>query len=423
MRKQILKSNSGFTLIEVVLVIVIMGILVATALNSVSNLSDTVKIEMTKNEMDILARAITGNPNLNNNGIRTDFGYVGDVGALPSSLSNLLTNPGGYATWKGPYFDNEFSQITDDYNKDAWGENYTYSSANATLTSIGSGTNIIRRIAPSTSDLLYNKISGNIFDHDGTPPGADYDDSVTIRLTIPNGSGGTTIKSISPDHGGYFSYDSIPIGNHNLELIYESLNDTIRRFVSVTPNSEHYSKFNLRANYWPVTGSALGTETLRPNGSGFYTQMNNQGSCTNNWECVDEEISDDDASRVNGIIFSTRTDLYNFEDHSVGTGTIDSVKVYIRVDNGFIIETARTCLRTYNTDYYGAIINLGLFSNWDNYSTTYTLNPSTSSPWQWSEIDNLQAGVRFFSTAKCTQVWAEIYYTNQRNNDEMEVYK
>ena len=410
MRKQILTSNSGFTLIEVVLVIIIMGILVTTALNSIIQLSDTVKVEQTKKEMDILALAITGNPDLNNNGVRSDFGYVGDVGALPNSLSNLLTNPGSYATWKGPYFDNEFSQITDDYNKDAWDDNYSYSSSNATITSTGSGTNIILRIAPSASDLLLNKVSGNIYDLDGTPPGADYDDSVTVRLTIPNGSGGTTIKSISPDHGGYFSYDSIPTGNHNLKIIYTPTNDTSIRYVSIVPNSEYYSKFNLTGNYWPVGGGggSPGVETLCPNGSGNYSELSSSG-CSNNWECVDEVSIDGSSTYVYETSSSYYSDTYQVEDHTTGSGTIDSMIIFISCEETSPSGRVYTRIRISGTNYNGTVENPG--ESYSIFSTSYTNNPSTSSLWTWTEIDNLEIGV-YLRRVRCTQVYMEVYYTN-----------
>jgi len=397
-------------MVEVVLVIVIMGILVATALNSVTQVSETVKVEQTKKEMDILTYAITGDPTLNNNGVRSDFGYVGDVGSLPTSLSNLMINPGGYATWNGPYFGNEFSQITDDYSKDAWGEDYSYSSGNATLTSAGSGTNIIRRIAPSATDLLYNNVSGNIYDLDGTPPGAVYDDSILIKLTIPDGAGALITNTISPDPGGYFSFDSIPVGNQSLEIIYTPLDDTTRRYVSITNNSELYSRFNLSSNLWPAAGSggSSGVETLRPDGAGSHTELTTSG-CANNWECVDEAVSDGASTNVYQTSSSYYTDTYSTENHSSGTGTIDSLIIYINCAETHPSGRIYTQIRTNGNDYSGSSINPT--STYTTYSTIYTNNPNTSSPWSWAEIDNLEIGV-YLRRTRCSQVYIEVYYTN-----------
>ncbi|MEA2031894.1 MAG: type II secretion system protein, partial [candidate division Zixibacteria bacterium] len=93
------------------LVIIIIGILSTVALRSVNTITDTAKIEETKQELEALSFAIAGNPDIQNNGIRTDFGYVGDVGSLPPNLDALFSNPGSYATWNGPYIGNRFTQI------------------------------------------------------------------------------------------------------------------------------------------------------------------------------------------------------------------------------------------------------------------------------------------------------------------------
>ncbi len=244
-----IRQQSGFTLIEVVVVVIIIGILAGVAVKKGANLYEAAKIEETKQEMDALATAITGNAELMNNGVRSDFGYVGDVGAMPPNLDALYSNPGAYATWNGPYVGNRFTQITDDYKKDAFGANYSYG-AGATITSTGSGSNMVRRLATGTGDLLLNTIAGNVYDADGTPPGPDYADSVLVAIAIPNGAGGTITKGQAPDQGGYFAFDSIPVGNHDLTIVYEPDDDTLTRFVSVIPSSNGYGEYRLPSNVW-----------------------------------------------------------------------------------------------------------------------------------------------------------------------------
>lgn len=276
-----LSHSHGFTLIELILVIVIIGVLVSVAVQNGGQLYETAKIEETKLEMDALAVAITGNATLENNGVRSDFGYVGDVGSMPPNLDALYTNPGGYATWNGPYIGNRFTQVVDDYKVDAFGAGYAYSGG-ATITSTGSGSNIVRRVANSTGDLLYNRYSGNVVDIDGTPPGANYADSVLLRITYPNGTGGTLTRGAATDPGGYFEFDSLPIGNHDLQIIYQPNNDTLRRFVSVGPNSSVHADYRLASNLWfatTTTGGGLihvpGSDSLLSGCRGFYFSIQN----------------------------------------------------------------------------------------------------------------------------------------------------
>jgi type II secretory pathway pseudopilin PulG len=245
MRESFMKG--GFTLIELVLLIVITAILVTVALRSALTVSETAKVEQTKHELEALAYAVVGNPELQNNGVRTDFGYVGDVGAMPPNLDALVQNPGGYATWNGPYIQDRFSQMTDDYKKDAWGNLYQYAGG-LTITST-SGSGIIRKLANAVNDLLQNQVSGVVYDHDGRPPGSTYQDSISVRLTIPDGAGGMVTKIAGVDAGGYFSFDSIPIGNHDIRIVYLPESDTLVRFVSVLPSSAPHGSYYLTSSF------------------------------------------------------------------------------------------------------------------------------------------------------------------------------
>lgn len=286
-------DNSGFTLVEVVMVIIIAGILTTIAFQTGTNIYDTARVEETRQELDLLAFAISGNPGLNNNGVRTDFGYVGDIGALPPDLDALMQNPGGYVTWNGPYTQNRFSQIADDYKTDAWGEAYEYNGLTIISkgkTTGGSGCggpgtsgDIVRRICNTTDELQVNRINGTVFDRSGTPPGHDFRDSVRIVLTVPDGSGALTTRTTAVTAGGYFTFDSIPIGNHNLDIIYLPDNDTLSRFVSVTPKSTPYNEYFLASSPWSagVAGLTLvpNSDSLKNDCHGFFFWIrNNSGS-------------------------------------------------------------------------------------------------------------------------------------------------
>jgi hypothetical protein len=216
--------------------------------------NETARFEETRAEMDRLARAICGDPSLVSGGARSDFGYVGDVGALPPNLDALAANPGGYTTWRGPYVADRFSSggPSDWFKYDGWGKAYTYTGGLA-INSTGGPAPLSRELAGSMADLLYNRVVVVVTDLDQTPPGPDYADSIRLALTFPDGAGGLTTRLRSPGPDGLVEFDSIPIGGHALRIIYSPASDTLTRQVSVSPGEDAYLETATAEDYW--TGS------------------------------------------------------------------------------------------------------------------------------------------------------------------------
>jgi prepilin-type N-terminal cleavage/methylation domain-containing protein len=249
-------QGRGFTLIEILMTIVVIGILATVALRSLQSGIDQTRITETQNEMDELVMAIAGNPNLYANGLRSDFGYVGDVGSAPSSLDNLITNPGSYTTWKGPYVGRRFTEDPDGYKKDAWGNLYTFTSG-ITISSTGGGVTAMTKSATSASgDLTSTPVTGTVTDAAGNPPG-DSSVAVTVRITYPNGTGGTTSATATPNSGGAFSISGIPVGNHTITAVYRATNDTATTLASSLPKAG--ASVNLRFPGSPFAASGGGS--------------------------------------------------------------------------------------------------------------------------------------------------------------------
>ena len=88
-----------------------------------------------------------GNSSVTSGGHPSDRGYRGDVKSFPPNLTGLVAKPAAVAAWNpytqlgwhGPYIDSAGG----DYLKDAWGVAYVYDSTARTITSTGSGSNII----------------------------------------------------------------------------------------------------------------------------------------------------------------------------------------------------------------------------------------------------------------------------------------
>lgn len=403
-------NHRGFTLVEIVLVIIITAILVTVALRGTQSVSDAARVEETKQELQSLAWAVAGNPDLVENGVPIDFGYVGDVGSMPASLDALYANPGGFSTWRGPYVRNRSAQDGADYRTDAWGATYVYSGG-AEITSTGSGESLIEQIAPSTGDLLANTVTGNVIDLDGTPPGQAFAGGVTVALTYPDGTGGLTTNVTAPDAGGYFAFTPVPIGRHELTIVNAATADSFITTVAVAPRSATHHAIRMNANCWYDTVQAFGSdgvfEVLRPNGPGASAQLAALPGTLSGFACVDEPAADGDLSRVESAVSAWRQDTYAVANHSTGSGTVDSVRVRMRVrESG---GRARTVIRSGGSDFYGAEVSPGAV--YATYGHTYTLNPATGLAWTWGDIDALEIGVSLADGARCTRVWLEVYYT------------
>jgi len=227
------KNINGFSLIELMVVIVVVGILVSVAMKSMNSITSDIRETKTIQEMEILAKAIVGDPDLSHNGIRSDFGYIGDIGAFPPNLQALAVNP-GLGTWQGPYLPVRFAQDTTGYKLDEWGQTYFYN-GNTQISSTGGGSAITKQVVDNVDDYLLNPYLGLVRDADDNVPGTIYIDSLEIVITIPDGSGSTSDKNYAVDSAGNFQMDSLPVGQHPLRIIYTPVVDTLLRYITILP--------------------------------------------------------------------------------------------------------------------------------------------------------------------------------------------
>jgi type II secretory pathway pseudopilin PulG len=249
-------------MIELVLVIVIIGILATVAIQSLGTSADSQRFDQTAEEMNRITRAIAGDERLISSGYRTDFGYVGDVGALPPDLDALVFNPGGYATWDGPYLRGDFVENSDDYKMDAWNTPYSYSGS-VTIGSGGGGSPITRQFAASVEDLTSNTVIGFVRDAKRAPPGDSASD-VGVTLIYPDGAGSITSTSTSPSRSGEFAFTGIvPIGLHQIRAVVSGVNDTMSKYIAVNPGSVTMTELRFPSDHWGGAPGGSGTGNIQ----------------------------------------------------------------------------------------------------------------------------------------------------------------
>ena len=132
----------GFTMIELVMVIVVMAALAAVAVPRIDDFITNSKIQASKNEMLQIRAAISGTPDRTAGGRYVDRGYKGDVGSFPTTLTDLTVKPGAVPAydyfsrtgWNGPYLQIDGAG---EILKDAFGTNYVLNVADSTIRSFG----------------------------------------------------------------------------------------------------------------------------------------------------------------------------------------------------------------------------------------------------------------------------------------------
>ncbi len=247
----------GVTLIEMLIVILILGLLVAVGYRTIDATNYESRFNKTNKQMTEIVKGFVGNPDLVSDGRRISFGYVGDMGQLPAGLSALITSDG--PNWKGPYLPRQFVEDTISFKSDGWGNTFQYDQQSAYIRSTGNGKQVMTmKIVDTITDLFNNSISGIITDINSAPP-AEFSQKVNIRLTIPEN--GYSVDTIcAPLADGYFAFSSVPIGYHRMIVTKQfGTRDSVIRWVSVLPRSNIIADvrfpYSFRGNLKYVEGS------------------------------------------------------------------------------------------------------------------------------------------------------------------------
>ncbi len=222
MKNDIIKNKPGFTLIHLIMILVAMGMAAAAAMRYSTITIEKKRVVKTQKEMDKILKAIYGNPEIVP---QTNFGYVGDMGTLPTSISQLYTNQGG--NWSGPYILLSFNEDANEYLNDEWGTAYSFVTAGGVRKIISSGgvdsLSLDFFVAPNR--LTQNTIKGKVKDWYSKSP--NWLDRLTnFRFTLYRKGNkynltsqvGSQITNLQSD--GSFTITNVAAGNYELSCDY-----------------------------------------------------------------------------------------------------------------------------------------------------------------------------------------------------------
>lgn len=304
-------NRKGFTLIEVIVILAVLSILAAVAIPMALRIFERTAEDTTREEMDNLKKALLGDLRKLQTSFRNDFGFLGDIGCLPTTaLGGLdrLSTAGTYPTpftfdstkqagagWKGPYISGTPGE---DFKKDQLGNDYTYTpqalaTCPLTATLISNGPNGLFE-SGLNDDIVVNivandttaTIRGTVKNTSGTALAG-----VPVELYYPSNGTLTTSTPATTDANGNYSFSSVPFGaravkaNPTLVLVPGSVTlsgggdqDEINFQVKNYSGSSITVGF-ITVNCTAVTNTAVQYDDIRVNSGGADLTPGNNNQC------------------------------------------------------------------------------------------------------------------------------------------------
>ena len=259
-----------------------MGILVSIGTTILLRTLEAQKADATLLEMEVLRRAIIGDKSVIISGRRSDFGYYGDMGVMPSSLTELLDKGSQPALtqnskynisfgWGGPYLSKSFQDNPNDMLEDGWRNSYNYSNTKTVnaagdtvlgeLTSLGAdgvvgGTGFDADI---DLEILQNEatatVYGSAYTLDGNPMVAGK-----VYLFKPNGTSSLVADSVTTGVDGTYSFSRVPRGTRAVSFLPFGATETGIITISVSQGTVNIPRVSsIKAGLILVSGSAFVT--------------------------------------------------------------------------------------------------------------------------------------------------------------------
>jgi general secretion pathway protein G len=105
--RRVVRRQSGFTLVELLLVLVILALIAGLVLPGIIGKAEGAKVRAASSQISRLSMSVET--------------YYLDTGSTPETLEDLVNEPANATGWNGPYVKNSLL-------KDPWGQQYQFRS-------------------------------------------------------------------------------------------------------------------------------------------------------------------------------------------------------------------------------------------------------------------------------------------------------
>lgn len=148
-------------------------------------------------------------------------------------------------------------------------------------------------------------------------------------------------------------------------------------------------------------------------------------SPTTRYDKVDEAIADNSTTYIStGTPNQSGVD-FGMEDITPPSGTISNVTVFMRVQAIITSGSGKNIWfkpRVNQVDYSAFTTKAGVATgqnNWEDFTWTYTTNPSTGVAWTWDDINAMKVGILWYAKdtkmfGYLTQINATVNYVGPR---------
>ncbi len=224
-------STAGFSLIELVMIILLTAVMALITMTYFGDNFDASRFDQTKAKMELLRIAMLGqDDSQDQEGVRQNYGYLGDVGAMPTALIDLVSLPSGVATWyfntfyalgagwRGPYIAATAISNEKTFDVDGWGRNFIYTTG-ATTTLKSKGSDNADNGSGFAADLIMTipqsarmaTVHGLLEDNDQRAS------SKVVEMMYPVAG---TLASVvtTTDANGFFKFEGVPFGLRGIRV-------------------------------------------------------------------------------------------------------------------------------------------------------------------------------------------------------------